>query len=58
MVVQVNGKVRARFSVTPGAAEDAVLAQALAHERVRAHVEGKTIRKTLVVPGRLVSIVV
>ncbi len=58
MVVQVNGKVRARFSVAPDTADEAVLAQALAHERVRAHVEGKAIRKTLVVPGRLVSIVV
>ena len=58
MVVQVNGKVRARFSVAPDASEEAVLAQALAEERVRAQVGGKPIRKTLVVPGRLVSIVI
>jgi leucyl-tRNA synthetase len=58
MVVQVNGKVRARFSVAPDAPEDAILAQALAHERVQAQIGGKAIRKTLVVPGRLVSIVV
>ena len=48
----------ARFTVAPDASEDAILSQALAHERVRAQVEGKAIRKTLVVPGRLVSIVV
>jgi leucyl-tRNA synthetase len=58
MVVQVNGKVRARFSVAPDTSEDAVLSQALAHERVQAQISGKPIRKTLVVPGRLVSIVV
>ncbi len=58
MVVQVNGKVRARFSMPPDASEEAVLAQALAEERVQAQIGGKPIRKTLVVPGRLVSIVV
>jgi leucyl-tRNA synthetase len=58
MVVQVNGKVRARFSVSPDTSDDDVLARALAEERVQAQISGKTIRKTLVVPGRLVSIVV
>jgi leucyl-tRNA synthetase len=58
MVVQVNGKVRARFSVAPDTPEDDILARALAEERVQAQIAGKTIRKTLVVPGRLVSIVV
>jgi len=58
MVVQVNGKVRARFTIGPDAPEDAILARALAEERVQAQLAGKTIRKTLVVPGRLVSIVV
>ncbi len=58
MVVQVNGKVRGRFSVPADAADDEVLSRALADERVQAQVGGKTIRKTLVVPGRLVSIVI
>jgi leucyl-tRNA synthetase len=58
MVVQVNGKVRARFSVAPDTPDDDILARALAEERVQAQIAGKTIRKTLVVPGRLVSIVV
>jgi leucyl-tRNA synthetase len=58
MVVQVNGKVRARFSIAPDSSEEAVLSHALAHERVQAQIGGKPIRKTLVVPGRLVSIVV
>jgi len=57
MVVQVNGKVRGRFTVLPDAPEDEVLARALALDRVQAQVAGKTVRKTLVVPGRLVSIV-
>jgi leucyl-tRNA synthetase len=58
MVVQVNGKVRGRFTVAPDAAEADILALALADERVQAQVAGKTIRKTMIVPGRLVSLVV
>jgi leucyl-tRNA synthetase len=58
MVVQVNGKVRGRLTVAPDTPEEEILARALAQERVQAHITGKTIRKTLVVPGRLVSIVV
>lgn len=58
MVVQVNGKVRARFTLPPDTPEEQILERALASERVRAQIAGKTIRKTLVVPGRLVSIVV
>ncbi len=58
MVVQVNGKVRGRFTAAPETAEDELLARALADPKVQAQIAGKPIRKTLVVPGRLVSIVV
>jgi len=57
MVVQVNGRVRGRFTVVTDASEEEILARALADERVQTHIAGKTIRKTHVVPGRLVSIV-
>ena len=58
IVVQVNGKLRGRISVAAGADNDAVSALALADENVRRFVAGKTIRKTIVVPGRLVNVVV
>jgi leucyl-tRNA synthetase len=58
LVIQVNGKVRGRFTAAPDVAEDELLKRALADERVQAQIAGKPIRKTLVVPGRLVSIVV
>ncbi len=58
LVVQVNGKVRGRFTAAPDIADDELLARALADPKVQALVAGKTIRKTHVVPGRLVSIVV
>ena len=58
LVIQVNGKVRGRFTAAPDAAEDELVTRALADERVQAQIAGKPIRKTHVVPGRLVSIVV
>ena len=58
VVVQVNGRLRARVSVPAEADEDTVVEHALADENVRRHTEGKTIRKTIYVPGKLVNVVV
>ncbi|GAB6062433.1 leucine--tRNA ligase [Deferrisoma palaeochoriense] len=58
VVVQVNGKLRGRIEVAPDADEAAVREAALADENVRNHVEGKTLVKTVWVPGRLVNLVV
>lgn len=58
MVVQVNGKVRAKINVAADADEDVILHTALADENVQKHMADKTIRKKIVVPGRLVNIVV
>jgi leucyl-tRNA synthetase len=58
LVVQVNGKVRDRFEVPSSASEDELVERALASERVRAHVDGKEIRKRIVVPRKLVNLVV
>jgi leucyl-tRNA synthetase len=58
LVVQVNGKVRDRFEVEVGLPEQELIARALSSEKVRAHVDGKQVRQTVVVPDKLVSIVV
>ncbi len=58
LVVQVNGKVRDRFEVDAALPEDQLVERALASEKVRAHLNGKQVRKTIVVPGRLVNVVV
>jgi leucyl-tRNA synthetase len=58
MVVQVNGKVRGRILVAVDANNDTVAALALADENVQRFVADNTVRKTIVVPGRLVNIVV
>jgi leucyl-tRNA synthetase len=56
--VQVNGKVRAKITVPTNATNDAVLAIALANERIAEHTAGKTVVKKIVVPGKLVNLVV
>ena len=58
IVVQVNGKLRGRISVPADADQETVVGQALADSNVQRFVEGKEVRKTIVVPGRLVNIVV
>jgi leucyl-tRNA synthetase len=57
MAVQVNGKVRGRIEVPRDATEADVIAAALADAAVQAHVDGKEIRRRVVVPGRLVNLV-
>ena len=56
--VQVNGKVRGRIEVARDASEDDMLAAAMADTIVQAHLDGKVIRRRVVVPGRLVNLVV
>ena len=56
--VQVNGKVRARIQVAPGAAEEEHRTLALQEPRIRELLDGKQVAKVVVVPGRLVSLVV
>ena len=58
IVVQVNGKLRGRIAIAADADREAIGAAALADENVQRFVEGKEVRKTIVVPGRLVNIVV
>jgi leucyl-tRNA synthetase len=55
--VQVMGKVRGRIQVAVDAAREDIEAAALAEPNVAAHVEGKTIAKIIVVPGKMVNIV-
>ena len=55
--VQVNGKRRGEIEVAADAPKDAVEQAALSDEAVQRHIDGKTIRKVVVVPGRIVNIV-
>ncbi|MCF7674623.1 MAG: leucine--tRNA ligase, partial [Akkermansiaceae bacterium] len=58
LVVQVNGKLRDRLMVAKDADEETVKALALASARVKEHTDGKTLRKFIFVPGKLVNLVV
>jgi leucyl-tRNA synthetase len=58
LVVQVNGKVRDRFEVPAETPEDDLVERAKASAKVQAHLDGKEIRKTVVVPRKLVNLVV
>jgi leucyl-tRNA synthetase len=57
VIVQVNGKVRDRLQVAADAAEDEVRSLALASESVNRNLNGKSPKKVIYVPGKLVSIV-
>jgi leucyl-tRNA synthetase len=54
----VNGKLRDRIEVPADITEETAKELALSSERVRPHVEGKELRKSVYVPGRLVNLVV
>lgn len=56
--VQVNGKVRAKVSVPAGTSEADLEAAARAEPRIAALLDGATVRKVIVVPGRLVNFVI
>jgi leucyl-tRNA synthetase len=58
IVVQINGKVRARLSVAAGATEESVTEMALADAKVAEWVQGKTIRKKIYVPDKILNLVV
>jgi leucyl-tRNA synthetase len=58
VVVQVNGKVRGRVTVSRGATEAQVVALALRDDAVRKFVDGSPVRKTIYVQDRLLNLVV
>jgi leucyl-tRNA synthetase len=58
VVVQVNGRVRGRLTVSAETPEDELRQRALADAGVRPHIDGKTIKSVVVVRGKLINVVV
>lgn len=58
LVLQVNGKLRGRLSVSPDIAKEAAIELALGDVNVQKFVAGKEIRRSIYVPGKLVNVVV
>jgi len=57
IVIQVNGKVKTKVMVPTDASKEALEGIAMGDDRVKEQIEGKTIRKVITVPGKLVNIV-
>ena len=58
MVIQVNGKLRGKITVNKNADQKQIETLAVEDENVKRYIDGKTIRKIIVITGRLVNIVV
>ena len=58
LVVQVNGKLRGKITLAADADDELIKSSALADENVQRFTDGKTVRKIIIVPGRLVNIVI
>ena len=57
IVIQVNGKVRDKMMIPAEASNEEVEAIALERDKVKEHIGDATVRKVIVVPGRLVNVV-
>ena len=58
LMLQINGKLRGAMIVSPDLPQAAIEAEALAHPSLSRHLTGQTVKKIIVVPGRLINIVV
>ena len=58
LVVQVNGKLRDRVSVAVGLDDESLIASAVGLEKVKSHIGDQEIKKTVVVPNKLVNFVI
>ena len=57
VILQVNGKVRSKVMVAVDLAKDELEKMAMEDEHIQRNIEGKTVRKVIVVPNKLVNIV-
>ena len=58
LMVQVNGKLRDKITVNADADDEQVKQQALASDRIKQYVADQTIKKIIVVKGRLINVVI
>lgn len=58
LIVQVNGKLRGQISISKDTEAAEIERMALCNEQIQKHIDGKAVKKVIVVPGRLVNIVV
>lgn len=58
LVVQVNGKLRGKINVSQDMSQDAIEKLALSHDNIQKVMVGKTLKKMIMVPGKLINLVV
>ena len=58
IVVQVNGKVRAKFNISADASDDTIYEEALKQENVVKFIDGQEIKKHFVIKNKMVNIVI
>ncbi len=58
IVVQINGKVREKLSMSPNSTEEEIKNEAMSNDKVQTYIKDKEIVKIITVPGRLINIVV
>jgi leucyl-tRNA synthetase len=58
LVIQINGKLRGKIMISAGLDDDAVKEKAFADPKIQEHIKGKTLKKIVVVKGKLVNMVV
>jgi leucyl-tRNA synthetase len=57
IVIQINGKLRSRLQMPPGSGKDVLEKEALKDPKVQAAISGKSVRKVIVVPDKLINVV-
>ena len=57
LVIQINGKLRSKITISHDASEDDIKASALSDDKVQAHLLDRKVKKFIVVPKKLVNIV-
>lgn len=57
IAIQINGKIKAKINVATSSSEDEIKEAALNDETIKVNLEGKTVRKVIIIKGRLVNIV-
>jgi leucyl-tRNA synthetase len=57
IAIQINGKIRAKINLSSNCDEETIKQNALDNEDIKNHLEGKTVKKVIVIKGRLVNIV-
>jgi len=58
LVIQINGKVRAKLMIPPDMSDEAIQERTMGEPRIREMLQGRTVRKVFVVKGKLVNIVI